>query len=320
MKIIQVTFAAIALLTAVSTVKSSGKDSHTEDIGDFDQWVVRHIKESAVIGGQEKIIYAIGPADTILTNMAYITDPKISPWSVSNAYAKVIGIEKASGTVSPERRGDGWCCRLDIKAEQVKVLGLINLQVMVTGTIFTGRTLEPVSDASKPYTNIDFGIPFSGRPKAMVFDYKARISEDNTYTVAKAGKRPVTVSGHDEAQAYLILQRRWEDSDGNIYAVRVGTAYEKFPESKPDWDNGHRAEVHYGNISSAGYFRPYMDLNSDFHAVNSRGKVVPVHEIGWASADETPTHVIIAFSAGSQAAFAGHEGNALWVDNVKLEY
>ena len=322
MKIIDIMAAAIILpmLTAISPVKSAAIVPHTEDFGDFDQWVVRHIKESAVIGGQEKIIYAIGPADTIHTNMAYINDPKNSPWSVSNAYAKMIGIEKASGSVTPERRGNGWCCRLDIKEEQVKVLGLINLQVMVTGTVFTGRTLEPVSDASRPYSNIDFGIAFSGKPKAMIFDYKARISEDSTYTVAKAGKKPVTVNGHDEAQAYLILQRRWEDNKGNIYAVRVGTAYEKFSQSQPDWDNSHRTEVHYGDISSSDYFRPYMDLNMDFHAMNSRGEVVPVNEIGWGSEDETPTHVIIAFSAGSQAVFAGHEGNTLWIDNVKLEY
>lgn len=232
----------------------------------------------------------------------------------------MLGIEKASGSVTPERRGNGWCCRLDVKAEDLKVLGLINLRVMVTGTIFTGRTLEPVSNASHPYTNIDFGIPFTAKPRALIFDYKALISDDNTYTVAKAGRKPRTVAGHDEAQAYLILQRRWEDADGNIYALRVATGYERFARSQPHWDNAHRMPIHYGDISAQDYFRPYMDLNEQFHAMNSHGKVVSIHEVGWAEPDETPTHVIIAFSSGSQTAFAGHEGNVLWIDNVKLEY
>lgn len=315
----------ICLMTAVMTVAVRpsavrAENPRLEDFGDFEQWVVRYIQESPIIGGQRKTIYAIGQPDTIWQNRAYVNEPEDNAWSVSNAYAKVVGIEKASGTVTPEKRGEGWCCRLDVRAEEVKVLGLINLKVMVTGTIFTGRTLEPVSNASRPYENIDFGIPFTSRPKAMVFDYKARISEDSTFVVAKAGKKPRTVPGHDEAQAYLILQKRWEDEDGNIYATRVGTGYEKFARTQPEWVDGHKMEVHYGDITTDECYRPYMALSETFHAMNSKGKVVPVKEIGWAAPDEAPTHVIIAFSSGSQEAFAGHEGNVFWVDNVKLEY
>lgn len=232
----------------------------------------------------------------------------------------MLGIEKASGTVTPEKRGDGWCCRLEVRTEEIKVLGIINLTVMVTGNIFTGRTLEPVSNASRPYENIDFGIPFTSRPKAMVFDYKAQISEDSTLTVAKAGKKPKVVKGHDEAQAYMILQKHWEDENGNIYALRVGTGYEKFARTREEWVNGYRMEVHYGDVTNTQYYRPYMALSTMFHAVNSKGKTVPVKEVGWASCEDEPTHAIIAFSSGSQEAFAGREGNVLWIDNVKLEY
>ena len=33
--------------------------------GNMDHWVVRNIKESAIIGGNTKTIYAIGPSTTI---------------------------------------------------------------------------------------------------------------------------------------------------------------------------------------------------------------------------------------------------------------
>lgn len=312
--------AAIAAMVSMNPGTAQAEDHRFKNFGDFEQWIVRYIQESPIIGGQRKTIYAIGKTDTIRNNTPYVNPIQDNVWSVSNAYAKVVGIEKASGTVTPEKRGDGWCCRLEVRTEEVKVLGIINLTVMVTGTIFTGRTLEPVSNASRPYENIDFGIPFTSRPRAMVFDYKAQISEDSTFTVAKAGKKPRVVKGHDEAQAYMILQKRWEDENGNIYALRVGTGYEKFARTREEWANGYRMEVHYGDVTNTQYYRPYMALSTMFHAVNSKGKTVPVKEVGWASGEEKPTHAIIAFSSGSQEAFAGREGNILWIDNVKLEY
>lgn len=167
--------AAIAAMVSMNPSTAQAEDHRFKNFGDFEQWIVRYIQESPIIGGQRKTIYAIGKTDTIRNNTPYVNPIQDNVWSVSNAYAKVVGIEKASGTVTPEKRGDGWCCRLEVRTEEVKVLGIINLTVMVTGTIFTGRTLEPVSNASRPYENIDFGIPFTSRPRAMVFDYKAQI-------------------------------------------------------------------------------------------------------------------------------------------------
>jgi len=43
---------------------------------------------------------------------------------------------------------------------------------------------------------------------------------------------------------------------------------------------------------------------------------VPVIEEGWASADETPTHIIVMFSAGSGEAYVGTEGLTFYVDNI----
>ena len=143
--------AAIAAMVSMNPSTAQAEDHRFKNFGDFEQWIVRYIQESPIIGGQRKTIYAIGKTDTIRNNTPYVNPIQDNVWSVSNAYAKVVGIEKASGTVTPEKRGDGWCCRLEVRTEEVKVLGIINLTVMVTGTIFTGRTLEPVSNASRPY-------------------------------------------------------------------------------------------------------------------------------------------------------------------------
>ena len=63
-----------------------------------------------------------------------------------------------------------------------------------------------------------------------------------------------------------------------------------------------------------------ISSNDSFHALNSKGKNVPVKEEGWASPDETPTHIILKFDSSHGGAFVGAIGNTLWVDNVKLVY
>lgn len=55
-------------------------------------------------------------------------------------------------------------------------------------------------------------------------------------------------------------------------------------------------------------------------AKNSKGKMMPVKEIGWASANETPTHMVLQFDSSHGGAYIGSVGNTLWVDNVRVEY
>jgi hypothetical protein len=113
---------------------------HTEyfKYGNFNNWITRHIKESAVIGGDEKTIYEIGPKQTLTGNVAY-TPKGGSPWGTSNVYAKVSGVVKTSNAVYPHTRKSGdRCAKLCTQMEHVKVLGLINMDVMVSGSIFMG--------------------------------------------------------------------------------------------------------------------------------------------------------------------------------------
>mgnify|MGYP003296397630 CR=1 FL=1 len=225
----------------------------------------------------------------------------------------------------PEKREDGGtCCRLDVSMLDVIVPMLkLNLEVLVAGTLFAGRNLEPITTAKDPYQNIDFGVPFTGRPKALMFDYKCLVSPEKWVWFAKGFGKPKKQDGHDEAEAYVYLQHRWEDEKGHIHSIRVGTGYKRFSEDQLTWVNGYRLPIHYGDITKESYYNQDMMLmNGDnvFYALNSKGKNVPVQEEGWAKADETPTHIVLKFDSSHGGAYVGSIGNTLWIDNVKLVY
>ena len=40
-------------------------------LGDFESWTTRHIKESAILGGNVRTIYVVGPNETIEGNKTY---------------------------------------------------------------------------------------------------------------------------------------------------------------------------------------------------------------------------------------------------------
>ena len=53
-----------------------------------------------------------------------------------------------------------------------------------------------------------------------------------------------------------MLQYRWEDEKGNLFAKRVGTAYERYDQEVKEWQNGHRIEIHYGEITGKDFSKP----------------------------------------------------------------
>ena len=252
--------------------------------GDMEQWTVRYIKESKLLGGQTKTLYCLAPTDTLQQNAPYIYGENGNPWSTSNAYANVMGIEKAAGTMSPEAREEGGtCCRLDVDMLGVRVMGMIDIQVLVSGTLFTGRNIEPITTAADPYQNIDFGVPFTGRPSALMFDYKCVVEQENWYWFAKGAgkpkKREFENGEIDEAEAYIYLQHRWEDEKGKIHSIRVGTGYERFSKTQEEWVNAHRVPIHYGDITGEPWYKEYMGFKGIERAMNSRGKITPIMEL-----------------------------------------
>lgn len=289
--------------------------------GKMDSWTVRYIKESILLGGKTRALYVIAKTDTLRQNKPYPYGKNGSPWGTSNAYAKVCGVEKAAVSVTPERRGKGYCCRLETTLQTVKAVG-IDLKALATGSIYTGRLLDPVTleGVKVPMKAIDMGIPFTKRPTALMLDYKAVIQQGKSMVRATGSTKVTTVQGQDAGEIILFLQHRWEDADGNIYAYRVGTASEHITQSIPKWQNSHRLPIRYGDITRSPNYKSWEKLSKDrFMARNSKGKMVPVQEIGY-KADATPTHLILQISAGCQEAFTGCPGNVLWVDNIRLVY
>ena len=188
--------------------------------GNMDHWVTRVIKESGVIGGQTKHVYEIGPTQTINGAKAY-TNLGGSPWGSSNVYAKVMGVVKTSNAVFPDTHGSGKCAKLTTMLEHVKAVGVINMDVLVSGSIFLGQMIEPLSSTKNPYSKMEMGIPYKQRPKYLQFDYKLNApGGDRTYSSGFGSKK--TVRGRDYAEVFIILQRRWEDSKGHLHAARVG--------------------------------------------------------------------------------------------------
>lgn len=314
-KILFIAFAVTAL-SAAAEIKPL-------PFGNMNQWVTRNIKESRLIGGNTKQVYEIGPTQTIDGAKPY-TNLGGSPWANSNVYAKVAGVVKTSNSVFPgDHPGNGKCARLTTRLEECKVLGLVNIEVLVSGSIFLGQMYEPIANTSSPYSKFEMGIPFtySKRPKALVLDLKVIDPQSNVITRATTGSKS-TKPGKDSADIFIYLQKRWEDADGKIHAQRVGTGRKRFTGNR-DWQPGYRIPITYGDASAQPGYKSYMKLlngNSAYYAKNSKGKLVPVQEEGWAAADEMPTHMIVMCSAGSGVAYEGQLGMELWVDNIGLEF
>ena len=313
----------ILTLLAIGLLANGGYALRLEPIkyGDMENWVTRNITESKIIGGNDKTLYAIAPKTTINGNKPY-KNMGGSPWATSNAYAKVMGVVKGSSTVEPAQKGGSTVAKCSAKMEHVKALGLVNMDVMVAGSIYLGELNEPVSSTKSPYSKMEMGMPYTKRPKALVYDYAIDMPNVNTRTKSTGFSSQKTLQGRDNAEVYVLLQRRWEDKDGNIYAKRVGTGRERYNKSVP-WTKQHELPIHYGDITKQSFYQPWMGLldgEKAYYAKNSKGKMVPVHEVGWDDADATPTHVLMMASASCGEAFIGTEGLTLYIDNIAFGF
>lgn len=290
--------------------------------GDMNSWVTRNIKESHIIGGHQKQVFEIGPNATITGDKPY-SNSGGSPWATSNVMAKVAGITKTSNAVFPDERSAGnRCAKLCTCMENCKAIGIINIDVLVAGTIFLGKMLEPVKSTSNPYSKMEVGIPYTKRPVALRYDYKLEIPDGDMLYSSGFGKKK-TIPGKDKAEVFIYLQRRWEDADGNIYAKRVGTGRELLARNTSGWENNHRLVIYYGDITSTAAYKPYMGLIPEaksYYARNSRGQMVPVKEVGWDDASAQPTHLMVMFSAGSGEPYTGTLGSTFWIDNVGMVF
>ncbi len=289
--------------------------------GDMEQWVTREIHESGIIGGETKLLYELGPTQKIVGNTPYVNQGG-SPWGNSNVMAKVMGIVKTNTSVYPEERETGgYCARLETHIESVKVLGLVNITVLASGSMFLGDMKEPITGTKDGEKALNSGVPFTLRPKAVRYDYKVEMSGESDRIRLTGFSRKAVVPGQDCAIMTCFLQKRTEDSEGNIIAKRVGTAVVRYDRTE-GWHNEATYEIQYGDITGEDYYdEELMGLGAGhYFARNSEGESVLIQENGWANADETPTHLILQFTSSLGGAYIGSPGNKIWVDNVGLVY
>ena len=317
-------FLAIACMP-LSVVLADGDGVTSENVvpfayGDMDNWIVREIHESGIIGGNTKWLYELGPSDTIVGNTAF-RNMGGSPWATSNVMAKVAGVVKTNTSVFPERRGDGMCARMETRYESVKVFGLVDIEVIAAGSVFLGTVHEPIKGTKNPQAMLQSGVPFSKKPKALRFDYKVKAAPEKNRVRSTGFSRKSTVAGQDSLAVILLLQKRWEDEEGNVYSKRVGTMVQRYTESTPDWVNDATYPILYGNITSKPEYKPYMRIQvEERYTLNSKGKSVPIQEVGWAEPGEAPTHMVLQFTSSHGGAYIGSPGNTFWIDNVELIY
>ena len=317
-------FLAIACMP-LSVVLADGDGVTSENVvpfayGDMDNWIVREIHESGIIGGNTKWLYELGPSDTIVGNTAF-RNMGGSPWATSNVMAKVAGVVKTNTSVFPEKRGDGMCARMETRYESVKVFGLVDIEVIAAGSVFLGTVHEPIKGTKNPQAMLQSGVPFSKKPKALRFDYKVKAAPEKNRVRSTGFSRKSTVAGQDSLAVILLLQKRWEDEEGNVYSKRVGTMVQRYTESTPDWVNDATYPILYGNITSKPEYKPDMRIQvEERYTLNSKGKSVPIQEVGWAEPGEAPTHMVLQFTSSHGGAYIGSPGNTFWIDNVELIY
>ena len=109
-----------AIFTSVFTL--SAQESTVRKInegGRFDNWCVREVKESGLIGGHTKYLYEFyGNQDTLVTGKTPFKAPDGYMWRTNNVLAIVAGVVKTNNTIFPEKRGDGWCARIETHIEE----------------------------------------------------------------------------------------------------------------------------------------------------------------------------------------------------------
>ena len=291
------------------------------EYGTFDKWSVRQVKESGIIGGATKYLYEFyGDRDTTVANKEPFKAPEDYPWRTNNVLAIVAGVVKTNNTVFPEQRGDGYCARIETHIEEVKALGIVNMDVVCQGALLVGVLPEPIKDTKSPMAKVFYGFPFDASPKAVKLDYKADVGHEVIRGTGFSKLKPMAYP--DYAEITVMLQKRWEDEEGRVHALRVGTGIERICESVHEWVNDHEVEIHYGDITGEFFYEDYMGLKTDpeiaYHALNSNGKNVVVEEEGWAEPGVEPNYMVLHFIASCGKAFYGGVGNTLWVDNVEI--
>lgn len=285
----------------------------------LDFWFARKVKESIMLSGKTIDLYGVGKVDPGSDFYDTKLKDQKSPWGTSNIYSKMV-LDLGNTRVYPEKRDNGYCCRLETAIRKDNIVGL-KVEVLIAGTLFVGELIEPVQGLKDPLKNVSQGIPFTKKPKAVKFDYKYRVGSQRVKAIYSVDP----AEGTDKAEFCIILQKRWEDKNGNVFATRIGGARQFFTGTVSKWINGATFPVSYGDVTRLPeYDAKTMGLIpsvSEMYVKNSQNKMVPLVETGWGKPDDIPTHLILYFTSSYQGVlFQGSPESVFWVDNIEFVY
>lgn len=285
----------------------------------LDNWYARQLKESVILSGETIELYGVGKVgpNADLTDMK-LKDPA-SPWGTTNIFAKMV-LDVGNTRVIPEKRGNGYCARLETKIRKDNIAGF-KVDILLAGTLFLGETIEPVKGMKEPEKSASQGIPFTGMPKAVKFDYKHRIGKNRVMATTNVK----AVAGEDKADFSILLQKRWEDEKGNVFATRIGGNRLFFTGTVNEWVNGATFPVYYGDSTRQPQYDPktmgLIPSVGKVYVKNSKGAMVPLVETGWGKPGEKPTHLIMYFTSSYEGMlYTGSTESVFWVDNIELIY
>ena len=205
-------------------------------------------------------------------------------WGTANRALAIAG----DANTNPEDLGGG-----DFAARLTSVAAPLLVR-MAAATLFTGKFKDGFPNPSDPRSNIEFGTPFNGRPKAFKVAYKYLPGE--SYEDDKGNP----LAGGDNCDIYLLLEKREGDQ-----VQRIGTGWFRSGEEVLDWTD-LVFTIKYGELSPSDPEFEYAKIRE--------GEA-------WGDPLATPTHVTVVFSSSALGDFfTGAIGSELWVNNFELVY
>jgi hypothetical protein len=324
-KLQQILFTLILFSNLILSSEAQNKpEKYVDNKGQFhysslDYWYSRKVEESFLLSGKTIDLYGVGVVDPNSDFYNLKLKDEKSPWGTTNVYSKMV-LDVGNSRVFPEKRGPGYCCRLETAIRKDNIAGL-KVEVLIAGTLFVGELIEPVKGLKEPLKNVSQGIPFNKKPIAVKFDYKYHVGSKRV----KGDYSITPVEGTDKAEFCLILQKRWEDQNGKVFATRIAGARKFFTGSVNQWVNGAVFPVTYGDVTHLPeYDEKTMGLIpgvSEVYVKNSQGKMVSLVETGWGDIDDVPTHVILYWTSSYQGVqYVGSTETVFWVDNIEFVY
>jgi anti-anti-sigma regulatory factor len=214
-------------------------------------------------------------------------------------------------------------CRRTLYKEPLNLDGSSLMRMDYSGDAFFALLADVSEKTGNKLTLAHFNEEIKAQLRALKKEkIPEKVKHGYSNFLEALGAKTIVIA-KEVAEVFILLQRRWEDSKGNLHAARVGTGRQRFGKTVANWVNKHRIPIWYGNITNHAGYHSYMGLipkDKSYHARNSKGKVVPVIEEKWDDANATPTHILVMLSSGCGTPYTGTPGMTFWIDNVSLVY